>query len=63
MFLLFELIVIVIIIEVCGVIHERFFFSTVIVSLGYSDKDEDIQGGMKSKRRKCSDQGIAGELN
>ena len=39
------------------------FFFTVTVLLGYSDKDKDIQGGMKRKRKKCSDQDKAGELN
>ena len=39
-----------------------FFFFTITVSLGFSVKDEDIQGGMKRKRKKCSDQDKAGEL-
>ncbi|XP_067050395.1 NLR family CARD domain-containing protein 3-like isoform X2 [Acropora muricata] len=30
-------------------------------SEGYSDKDKDIQGGMKRKRKKCSDQDKAGD--
>ena len=39
------------------------FFFIVTVSLGSSDKDQDIQGRMKRKRKKCSDQDKAGELN
>ena len=39
------------------------FFFAVTVSLGSFDKDQDIQGGMKTKRKKCSDQDKAGELN
>ena len=38
-------------------------FYTATVSLGSSDQDEDIQGGMKTKRKKCSDQDNAGELD
>ena len=37
--------------------------NTATVSLGSSDQDEDIQGGMKRKRKECSDQDKAGELN
>ena len=33
------------------------------VSLGSSDKDHVIQGGMKRKRKKCSDHDKAGKLN
>ena len=39
------------------------FFYNATVSLGFSDQDEDIQGGMKRKRKKSSDQDKAGELN
>ena len=39
------------------------FLYTATVSLGSSDKDEDIKGGMKIKRKKCNDQEEAGELN
>ena len=53
--------VIVIINDICCVIHSRFFTETV--SLGSSYKDVDIKGGMRRKRKKCSDQGKAGELN
>ena len=44
-------------------IFAGFFFNTATVSLGSSDQDEDIQGGMKRKRKECSDQDKAGELN
>ena len=40
-----------------------FFLNTAIVSLGSSDQDEDIQEGMERKRKECSDQDKAGELN
>ena len=51
----------VIINDIFCVIHLRFF--TVTVSLGSSYLDQDIQGGTKRKRKKCSDQCKAGELN
>ena len=56
----FVIIVIAIVIDICCF----FFLNTAIVSLGSSDKnDEDIQGGMERKRKECSDQDKAGELN
>ena len=39
------------------------FFFTVNVSLDSSDKDKDIQGGMKRTTKKSRDQNKAGELN
>ena len=39
------------------------FFYTATVSLGSSEQDEDIQGGMRRKRKECSDHDKAGELN
>ena len=54
-------IVVVIINDICCVIHMRFFIVTV--SLGSSYKDQNIQEGMKRKRKKCGDRGKAGELN
>ena len=61
---IFVIIVIVIIIEQYLLFNSlRVNFFTVTVSLGSPDKDQNIQGGMKSKRKKCSDQDKAGELN
>ena len=61
---IFVIIVIVIIIEQYLLFNSlRVNFFTVTVSLGSPDKDQNIQGGMKSKGKKCSDQDKAGELN
>ena len=61
---IFVIIVIVMIIEQYLLFNSlRVNFFTVTVSLGSPDKDQNIQGGMKSKRKKCSDQDKAGELN
>ena len=53
----FVIIVIAIIIDIWC------FFYTATVSLGSSEQDEDIQGGMRRKRKECSDHDKAGELN
>jgi len=61
---IFVIIVIVIIIEQYLLFNSlRVNFFTVTVSLGSPDKDQNIQGGMKRKGKKCSDQDKAGELN
>ena len=52
----------VIIIEQYLLFNSLTFF-TVTVSLGSPDKDQGIQGGMKSERKKCSDQDKARQVN
>ena len=56
-------IIVIIIINTVFVVQVTNVFFTVNVSLDSPDKDQDIQGGMKRKRKKCSDQDKAGELN
>ena len=46
---------------ICYVIHLNLFTETI--SLVSSDKDQGIQRGMESKRKKCSDQEKEGELS
>ena len=41
----------------------KFALFAVTVSLGSCDRDQGDQGGMKRKRKKCSNQDQAGELN
>ena len=56
-----NIVIFVIMNDICCVIHFRFF--TVTVSLGSSCKDQGIQRGMERKRKKFSDQDKEGELS